>query len=96
MAIINGGVESIGAIPRDAIKQTVIAGGSAGAHTVTGIKTRDSLVSVLFEKVDFTGSTHTFSDLTSEFSISAADTIDNTGGTDTTGGYLIVTYLSVA
>jgi hypothetical protein len=71
---------------------TIIAGGTAGAHTVTGIKTTDTLVSVLF--VDFTDASETGSDLTSEFSISAADEIDNTAGTDTTGGFLIVTYVN--
>ncbi len=35
-------------------------------------------------------------DLTGEFSISAADEIDNTGGTDTTGNQLLVIYGSRA
>lgn len=84
-----------GAIRRSALKQAVIAGGSAGPLTVTGIKTRDKLVSVLRAVgagVDVTDVT----DLTSEFSITAADTINNTGGTATTGSKLIVSYLSAA
>jgi hypothetical protein len=35
-------------------------------------------------------------DLTGEFSISAADTINNGGGTDTTGNQLLVIYGSRA
>jgi hypothetical protein len=65
----------------------LIAGGAAGAHTVTGIATVDRLVSVLH----YTPATDIV-DLTSEFTISAADTIDNTAGTDTTGDKLLVIY----
>ena len=81
----------------DAVKSTIIAGGAAGNHTVTGISTGDALVAVL--KLDFTltdGTPNTrawtVSDLTGEFSISAADTINNAGGTDTTGAALLVLY----
>ena len=79
------------------VKSTVIAGGAAGNRTVTGIAIGDALVAVL--KLDFTlteGAPNTriwaVSDLTSEFSISAADTINNAGGTDTTGAALLVVY----
>jgi hypothetical protein len=81
------------------IKQAVIAGGAAGAHTVTGIATTDELVSVL--QADIAADTGTsasgdkvqaINDLTSEFTISAANTIDNATHTDTTGDTLIVTY----
>lgn len=92
--IISGGRVIEGAIPRGGVKTTIVAGGAAGAHTVTGIKTRDTLVSVLH--VDFTDASETGADITSEFTVSAADTIDNTGGTSTTGGFLVITYLSVA
>lgn len=91
MGIISGGNVIAGAIARDALVQTVIAGGAAGAHTVTGIATGDTLVSVLH--VDFTDASETGEDLTSEFTITAADTIDNTAGTASTGGFLVVTYL---
>lgn len=87
MAVIEG------AITRDAVKTTIVAGGAAGDHTVTGIKTRDILVSVLHQ--DYTDASETGADITGEFSISAADTINNAAGTDTTGGFLVVTYLSV-
>lgn len=93
MGIISGGKVIEGAIPRDGVKTTIIAGGAAGAHTVTGIKTRDTLVSVLH--LDMTDASETGVNRTAEFSITAANTIDNTGGTATTGGFLVVTYLSV-
>lgn len=70
--------------------QTSIAGGAAGAHALTGIATTDTLVSVIH--VDATDASEAVTDLTAEFSISAADTIDNTGGTNTTGGFLLLTY----
>jgi hypothetical protein len=82
-----------GSIPRDAIRQAVVAGAAAGDITVTGVKTRDRLVSVLRAVgggVDVTD----VDDLTGEFIITAADTINNTGGTATTGSTLVVTWLS--
>jgi hypothetical protein len=72
------------------VRQTSIAGGSAGAHTVTDIKVQDQLISVL----EVATSTAAVTDLTSEFSISADATIDNTGGTDTSSDSLIVTWLA--
>ncbi len=74
------------------IVQTIIAGGAAGAHTVTGIKTTDTLLAVI--EMDFTDASETGADLLSEFTISATDTIDNTAGTDTSGGFLLVTYVN--
>ena len=70
------------------LKAAVIAGGSAGDHTVTGIATEDHLVAVLHE--DSGGIT--LADRLAEFTISAANTINNVGGTDTTGGKLVVWY----
>lgn len=93
MAVISGGTIIEGAIPRDAVKQTIVAGAAAGNVTVTGVKTRDALVSVLH--LDFNDTGEIGADLTGEFTISAADTIDNTGGTASTGGFLIITWLSV-
>jgi len=72
------------------VKATLIAGGAAGDHTVTGITTDDNLVAVL--QIDATDASETYADLTAEFSISAADTINNAGGTDTTGSGLLVVY----
>lgn len=77
-----------------AIKTAVIAGGSAGALTVNGIATTDRLISVVRLNRDSTAANITADALTSEFTISAANTIDNTGGTATTGDVLVVTYES--
>lgn len=74
------------------IVQTIIPGAVAGAHTVTGIKTTDTLLAVI--EMDFTDASETGADLLSEFTISAANTIDNTAGTDTSGGFLLVTYVN--
>jgi len=74
----------------EVLKATLIAGGAAGNHTVTGIRPGDTLVAVLF--VDATDASETYSALTGEFSISADDTINNVGGTDTSGGGLVVIY----
>jgi len=99
------------------IKSATIAGGAAGALTVTGIKKDDEIVSV----VNVSGNTQVLAaggaagdltatgvsagdvlksvinltdltDVTSEFSITADDTINNTGGTATTGDVLLVVF----
>lgn len=129
-----------------AVKTTVIGGGAAGNHTVTGIKVGDALRAVLKLDVanaqhgaiahgaganpvahttaelpaltdhddnptyhtahpaadivaavaDHAAMTHTrtwsAADLTSEFSIAGDDTINNAGGTETTGAVLVVVY----
>lgn len=72
------------------IVQTIIAGGAAGAHVVTGIETTDTLLAVI--EIDATDASETFADLTSEFTISDDDEIDNAAGTTTTGSGLLVTY----
>jgi hypothetical protein len=77
-----------GSIARDSLKQTVIAGGAAGNLTVTGIKVGHRLVSVL----NLTDGT----DLTSEFSVSATNTINNTGGTSSATKKVLVTYIAVS
>ena len=94
MGVISGGKVIEGAIERNAVKTTIIAGAVAGDHTVTGIKATDELVAVLHQ--DYTDASETGAEITSEFTISAANTINNTSGTDTSGGFLVVTYLSVA
>ena len=72
-------------------KTAVVSGGSAGNITVTGIATTDVLEAVLYYPIS-TGTVTSVSDLTSEFSITAANTINNTGGTATTSGKLEVRY----
>lgn len=66
----------------------VVAGGAAGDHTATGIRPGDQLAAVIQE--DGTG--ETLANLVDEFTITAADTINNTGGTATTADRLIVYY----
>ena len=75
-----------------AFKTAVIDGGAAGDHTVTGIATADQIVSVVHLVGDGTQLTGAAA-LTSEFSITATNTINNAGGTATTNGKLIVTYI---
>ena len=70
---------------------TSIAGGAAGDHTVTGIKTTDELVAV----VSIDDTTHAGTVITSECTISAAATINNAAGTNTTGGHVVVAYRRV-
>ena len=65
-----------------------IAGGIAGDHTVTGIKTTDTLVAV----VHIDDTTHVGTDKTSEYTISAADTINNTAGTSSASTHVAVAY----
>ena len=64
---------------------TLVAGGPAGAFTVAGITTDDRLIAV-HELV----SAGAHDDLLGEFQITADNTIDNTGGTDSTGNQLMV------
>ncbi len=70
-------------------KHAVVAGGSAGDFTVTGIKTGDELDEVLYFVGAGTAVTD-ISDLTAEYSITGTNTINNTGGTASTGGKLVV------
>ena len=72
------------------LKVAVINGGAAGTHTVTGIATGDALISVLH--LPDAGAVDTIVALTGEFTITAADTINNTGGTASTNGKLLVIY----
>lgn len=82
------------------VRAKVIAGGAAGNLTVTGVKATDDLIAVVqFNIVADTGTSATGDkvdnvvDLTSEFTITADNTINNTGGTATTSDKLLVMYL---
>lgn len=68
---------------------TIVAGAVAGNVVVTGVQAEDELVRVLHETI-----AGFLVDLTSEFTISADDQINNTGGTDTSSDSLIVEYRS--
>ena len=72
------------------IKVSLINGGSAGVHTVTGIKIGDELISVLEQN----GTSGLLTDLTTEFAIVKVDTISNSGGTNTSSDKLLILYLS--
>ena len=74
------------------LKVTVVAGGAAGNITVTGIATTDHLVSVVH--LDLGANAET--DLTSEFTISAANTINNAGGTSSANDTLLITYFDTS
>jgi len=80
---------AVAALPA-ALAQVIIAGGAAGNHTVTGIATTDTLVSVI--RIDGTDVSEAFGNDTAEYTISAANTINNTGGTASSGCGLLVTY----
>ncbi|MBN9333869.1 hypothetical protein [Devosia sp.] len=72
-----------------------IPGGVAGEHKVHGnLKPGDTLISV--ERLT-PGTPITRADLTAEFSISAtkAGVVSNTGGTNTTGGFLHISWAKV-
>jgi hypothetical protein len=94
-AISSGGTDTIkvAMVPgaKYDLKQSVISGGAAGAHTVTGIAVGDELVSVM--EFATAASIATLTDLTSEFTISDTDEIDNTDGTATTSDALLVTWV---
>lgn len=73
----------------------VVAGAAAGDVTVTGITIRDKLKAVVgFTLSEGAPNTINVLDLTDEFSISAADTINNDGGTSSANGILFVTYIA--
>lgn len=84
---INGSPEPL---LRGTPKVLVCDGDSAGPVVCAGIEAGDLLVSVIMFDSGVP------SDLTSEFTITANDEIDNTGGTDTTGNKLVVNVISRA
>lgn len=65
-----------------------IVGGAAGNLTVTGITTRHKIAAV----VATADAGQASQDLTAEFTITAADTINNTGGTSTAANHVVVVY----
>ncbi len=76
-------------------KHAVVAGGAAGNITVTGIKTTDTLAAVL-RLVGAATTLTNITDLTSEFTITATSTINNTGGTATTADKLLVLWTAAS
>lgn len=72
------------------IKVALIDGGAAGNRTVTGIAVGDELVSVLH--LPDAGAVDAIADLTAQFTVTGDNTINNTGGTASTNGKLLVIY----
>ena len=77
------------------VKFSKINGGAAGNHTLTGVAVGDALAGVIYLKDN---SPLAVSDLGSEFSgtgkgILATNVISNSGGTNTTGGFLLISWV---
>ena len=70
------------------IRQAIVAGGSAGDHTVAGLKAKDELVSVIHYTAGALPA-----DLTAEFSIVGDATVNNTS-TDTSSDAILVTWIA--
>lgn len=85
--------ETLRGLPRN-VAVTVVPGGAAGAHVLDGAL--DASGAVLLSVRHVSGSFGTNADLTSEFTVTALNTISNVGGTDTTGDFLVVTYARAA
>lgn len=85
-----------GNVPK--LKISLVLGGAAGNLAVAGIRPGMNILSVVaFGLTE--GAPNTFSglaDLTSEFTITANDTINNTGGTSTADKLVIVHYETFA
>lgn len=78
------------------LKLARIKGGAAGSLTVTGAAVGDQILAVQgIGKMSGTFFINTTVDFTSEFSVTAANTIDNTGGTTTSNWLLLVAYEDV-
>lgn len=73
---------------------TIIVGGAAGDHTVTGITTKDKILGV--QAIEFNGGVpHDVHSIGDEFTITDDDTINNDGGTDTSDMFVFV-HIAVA
>lgn len=68
-----------------------MVGGAAGDHTVANIETDDMILAVQAVELGAGPVVSTVHYIGGEFTISAAGTINNDGGTDTTGMLLLVT-----
>ncbi len=75
-----------------AIKMFGVNGTVVGDFTITGITTDDKLLGVTAFAYDGTGDITSSLNLLSEFTITAANTINNAGGTTTTDMGLLVLY----
>lgn len=68
---------------------TAFIGGAAGDHTVPGVLASDQIASV--SAIAFTGGAPSaVTELAAEFTVAGDDTLNNDGGTNTTGMLVIV------
>lgn len=71
-------------------------GGAAGALTCTNVLATDKVIQVSKISIGTNGYVTAVADLTSEFSVSAANTVTNTGGTTTSNALVAVTVARTA
>lgn len=88
MAVIHGGNVLSGGNVNSKLERSTIAGDVAGDHTVAGVGASDTLVSVV--RVTAAGA---YSVITSEFTVDAANTLNNDAGTDTSDDILHVEWI---
>ena len=79
---------AFGVTNKGIVMQQSVAGAVAGNVTVSKIRKNDHLVSVIM----VTATTAALADRTSEFTITANGTINNTGGTTSASNFLLVTW----
>ena len=82
--------------PNGVAQYTGLAVGAAAGNVtvVGGIKEGDKLLRVITAVIDGSGHTTAVADLTSEFTITADNTINNTGGTSTANRLVTVQWAS--
>ena len=73
---------------------TSVGAAAGDVPVVGGIKKGDKLLRVVVVSFDGDGDTVASADLTSEFTITADDTINNTGGTSTADSLVLVQWAS--
>lgn len=79
------------------IKMMMCAGAAAGNVTCTGIKKDDEIIQVVAFTFPAAGAVPTgMQDLTAEFTATATDTINNTGGTSTANKGVLVIWARTA
>ena len=91
---LDGNSTRISALENQTSHLNVIAGGSSGNHTLNGVAVGDVLNGVIYVSAGAENLTGVV-DLGSEFTILDDDVIENAAHTDTTGGYLIVSWDSL-
>ena len=87
-----GAGAQVSSISGTAFGKAVITGAAAGNLTAPGIATTSKLLSVIQYIGGGTAVTG-IADLTSQFTITAVNTINNTGGTNTTGSQLFAQWI---